>query len=171
MWNRPGPGARLPVSYTMGETVRDSPSAQDFNLYYVSEKRFSPASPSVTTVTVPINTEGGSISKSTELPTIKKKLTEAPNHGEATAWFSCRKGLHFDVAHSNAPPLHVLVTPLNALGSEGGRKALRMTVPFEEPGEFMPEIGMDMDEATGRVVIWGWDSMAYKSKIFVADLV
>jgi len=48
-----------------------------------------------------------------------------------------------------------------------------MSVPFEElKFERPPKTSeMDMDEATGRVVIWGWDEDACEARIFVGDLV
>ena len=32
-------------------------------------------------------------------------------------------------------------------------------------------VEVDMDEATGRVIIWRWDANAFETKIFVGDLV
>ena len=86
--------------------------------------------------------------------------------------FSCRNGLHSDKALL-IDKLGVLVTPLDDLVLEDGRGALRMSVPLEELKFERPPktFGMDMDEATGRVVIWGWEEDACETKIFVGDLV
>ena len=70
----------------------------------------------------------------------------------------------------HAPGLEALVTPLNDLVLEGGRGALRISVPLKELRR-CSGIGMDMDEATGRVVIWGWDEDTHRTKVFVGDLV
>jgi len=69
--------------------------------------------------------------------------------------------------------LDILVIPLDDLVLEDGRGALRMLVSYKElKFKFRPlTIEMDMDEATGRVIIWGWDKNAYETKIFVGDLV
>jgi len=173
MWALPGPDTGSLVSYMTSESLQDSPSAQELNvnLYYVGGKNFAQIEPFVTAVTIPINTKGGFISRSTKPRAVKQKSTPVRNHGGSTVCLSCRKGLHFDVATGVYPSLHILVTPLNDLGSEGGRKALRMSVSFEDLVECWLTIKVDMDEVTGRVVVWGWDSSKFGTKVFVGDLV
>jgi len=46
-----------------------------------------------------------------------------------------------------------------------------MFVSYTELGYRPQTTEIDMDEATGRVVIWGWDKQAHETKIFVGDLV
>lgn len=172
MWDWPGPDTGFIVSYTASESLRDSPSAQEFNvnLYYVGGKTFSQIEPFATTVTIPIDTEGSFISGFTEPPAARQRSIPVPNHGGGTVCLSSRKGLHFDVAAVDYPSLHILIIPLNNLGSDGG-KALRMSVSSKEFEKQTLTIKVDMDEATGRVVIWGWDSTTSKAKIFIGDLV
>ena len=172
MWRLPGPDTGLLVSYMTSESFHNSASAQEFNvsLYYVGGTNFAQIEPFVTTVTIPINTKSSFISKSTEPPAVKQKSTAVRNHVGATVCLSSRKGLHFDVATGRGhPSLHILVTPLNDPGSESGRKILRMSLSLEDL--ISMKIKVDMDETTGRVVIWGWDSVEYGTKVFVGDLV
>ena len=173
MWNWPGPGAGTIASYMAGESLHESPSAQGYNviLYYVGGKDFSQIDPFVTTITIPIDTEGSFVPESTEPPAVKRKVTPVRNHGGATVCLSCRKGLHFDLALGDYPSFRVLVMPLKDLGLEGGSKALQMSVSTKEFEKCKLTIKVDMDEATGRVVIWGWDRAAYKNNIFIGDLV
>lgn len=158
------------VSYMTSETLYDPPSAQQFSLHYVCKRHGIQEKPFAITVTVPINTGGDSASKSTGPPALKQKSTPLQTHRWGSVGFSCRKGLHLDKA-LQSDKFHILVTPLDDLVLEGGRKALRMFVPYKELKHFSQTIEMDMDEATGRVIIWGWDKDAYETKIFVGDLV
>jgi len=161
------------VSYTTSEALHDPPSAQEVNLHYVCKDRLVQAEPFVITVTIPINTTNDEFaSNPTEPPTLKQKTTPVENHGRRSAGFSCQKGLHSDKALL-VDKLDILVTPLDDLVLESGRGVLRMFVSYKELGfKFRPlTIEMDMDEATGRVIIWGWDKDAYETKVFVGDLV
>ena len=65
----------------------------------------------------------------------------------------------------------ILVTPLDDLVLEGGRGTLRMSVLRKEFDECSAITEVDMDEATGRVVMWGWDKRTCETKVFVGDLV
>lgn len=125
----------------------------------------------MTTVTVPINLRDSFAAS--ELPPLKQKLSPLA-HADTwrrPIWFSCQGALHFDVFLWEDPRLEVLVTPLKDLGLKGGKKTLRMIVSFAELEGCTKTIKADMDEATGRVVIWGWDRQTYQRKIFVGDLV
>ena len=175
MWYWPGPDVmdqdiRILVSYTTCETLYDPSSAQEFNLHYVCRGRIVEAGPFTVTVTIPINAKDDSTSKSIELPALKRKSTPAQSHGWSPAGFSCQKGLHSDVTLLD-DALDILITPLDDLGLEGGRGALRILLSYEELGCLPQAIGVDMDEATGRVVIWGLDENLRDTKVFVGDLV
>jgi len=173
MWVLPGPDTGLLVcTYMTSESLHESPSAQEFNvnLYYVGSKTLTQMEPCATAITIPIDTKGSLISRSAEPRAVKKKLTPVQNHGSVMVSLSRRKGLQFDVATGEHPSLHILVTSLNDLDSEGGGKALWMHVSSEELAERPRTIKMDMDEVTGRVVVWG-DSGEFGTQLFVGDLV
>jgi len=156
------------ISYMINETVYDPSSVQEVKLHYVCKEPIVGAEPFAITVTIPTDTDD----KSTEPPVLKQKQTRIRNHGRASAGFSCRNGLHSDTAFL-IDKLCILVTPLDDLVLEGGRGALRISVLYKELKVKWPlqTTETDMDEATGRVVIWGWDKDAYETKIFVGDLV
>ena len=61
--------------------------------------------------------------------------------------------------------------PLDDLFLGGGREALWMSVTYKELRDCKKTVDMDMDEATGRVIIWGWEMCTYETKVFVGDLV
>lgn len=69
--------------------------------------------------------------------------------------------------------LGILVTRLDDLVLEGRRGTLRMSVPYKDlKFEASPQTTeVEMDGATGRVLVWGWDKDACETKIFVGDLV
>ena len=173
MWSWPGldqidSHIWIQVSYMTSEALYDPPSAQAFNIHYICRRIVLQA----ITVTIPTNTDDDFAPESTEPLELKQKSTPVQGHirGQRSGGFSCRKGLHSDLA-VQGDKINILVTPLDDLVLEDGRGALRMTVPFKEFRHCSQTIEMDMDEATGRVVIWGWDKDAYETRIFVGDLV
>ena len=165
-------GESIHVSYMTSEALYDPSSAQEVNLHYFCRQLLAPAEPLVATITMPISTDGDPASESTEPPLLKIKETLIRRHGRDSAGTSCRKGLHSDKALLN-DGLDILVTPLDDLVLKDGKGTLRMSVPYKEFGfKWSPQtVEIDMDEATGRVVVWGWDRDACETKIFVADLV
>jgi len=174
-WGWPGPDRLnwdiwMDLSYKTGEASYDPLSGQEFNLHYVCGPKFSRSELFVITVTIPIDTGDNFARKSIELPPLEEKSTSIQYHKDS-GWISSRKGLHFDIVVGDDLKLDILVTPLTDLGSEGGGKTLRMLVSFEELKDSLGTIEMDMDEATGRVVIWRWDPLERESKIFIGDLV
>ena len=174
MWDWSGPedaSAELPVYYLAGETLYDPPSAQEFNLHYVCwTSTVKPTRVFAVTVTIPISVKDISASESTEPPTLKLRSTPIRSQGPSSFGCPCRKGLHSDIApQSNG--FDILVTPLDDLIVEGGRGALRMTVPYKELVDRDLTITIDMDGATGRVVIWKWNKDARETRVFVGDLV
>lgn len=156
-----------------GEALYDPRSAQGFDLHYYGLQK-SADELSVTTIAVPINLKDSFVAfGSTKSPPLKQRSSSL-SHGDTRRpiWFSCQGALHFSVFLGEDPRLlEVLVTPLNDHGLEGGRGTLRMIVSFAELECCTRAIKADMDEATGRVVIWGWDRNTHQRKIFVGDLV
>ena len=157
---------RILASYATGEVLYDPPYTREFNLHYVCNGYVQAESFAIT-ITMPISTEGDFAS---EPPALKQKSTPIPSHGLDSFGFSCRKGLHSDTT-SQGSKLDILVTPLDDLILEGGRGALRMTVSYRELTNHTRTTEVDMDEATGRVVIWGWDRDTGETKVLVGDWV
>ena len=178
-WSWPGPGrinekVRPYLSYMTGEAPYDPSSAQELDLHFIymdcfiqtDHSAFMEKGPFAATVTIPINTDRDPSSKSTEPPAHKYKETRLQNHVGESFGFSCQRGLHLDRGLRNEEP-EILVTPLDDLVLEGGRGTLRVLLSKElEP--LLRRCGVDMDDATGRVIIWGWEK---ESKVFVGDLV
>ena len=148
-----------------GEVLYDPLTAQEFNLYY----SFRIPTSQVVTVTVPINAAYDNLaSKSAELPAPKQNTALVQCHVETA---DCQKGLYFGKS-CKKDGVHLLVMPLKDIALRGPEKALRMFVSweeFEQPARQMVEV--DMDEATGRVVVWLWDRDTRAVKIFFGDLV
>ena len=181
-WNWPIPyrlhnRADLLVHCITSETLSSPPSAQEFNLHYVctvrSEVVFGhpKALPFVLTIAVPINAEDDSAHESTGSPALEEKLDGFLTYGqERTVGPLCRKGLYSDIfPHSDQ--IDILVTPLDDFFLEGRREPLWMFVSYKGLNDCSETIDMDMDEATGRVVIWGWEESAHETKVFIGDLV
>ena len=176
MWHWLGPG-RQEVPYTgrlehymTSGALLDPPSAQEFNLHYVYRARSWAVRVFAVTVTIPTNVKDDPTSESTELPALRQKTTPLRRHESGSFGPSCRRGLHFDIV-PRVDRLEILATPLDDLVLEGGRGALWMKVPYKELRDCTPSTMMDMDEATGRVVIWGWNKNEDETKVFVGDLV
>jgi hypothetical protein len=158
------------VSYMTGEALYDPTTAQEFNLHYVCRERNPQSEHSAITVTIPISANDEPASGSTEPSTLKQKSTSIRHHLRDSVGFSCQKGLHFEKAFSTEG-LDILVTRLDDLALVGRGEALRMSVRYKGLGYRPRTIEIDMDEATGRVVFWGWDKDADETKVFVGDLV
>ena len=173
-WPGPDPAAGIALAasaYMTGEALCDPPSAQGFNLHYVCEKHAAGVDPFAATIKIPMNIQDGLAPESTESPEFERRSTLIRSHGWRSVRFFGRKGLHSDITiYDNKAD--ILVTSLNDLGREGRGKALHMIASFEGFHGW-ESIGMDMDEATGRVVIWGWDKVRDQAGpgIFVGDLV
>lgn len=148
------------VHYMAGEAIHDPTFAREFSLHYVCRLLAARA----ITITIPINTNGDIA----EPPALKQKITPIKNHGRYSDGVSCQKGLHFDMVYGGGG-VDYLVTPLKDLASESKARTLRMSVPYTELKHSSRTNKIDMDEATGRVVIWGWDKG--ETKVFVGDLV
>jgi hypothetical protein len=67
--------------------------------------------------------------------------------------------------------LEIWVTPLEYVAQVGERGRLWMSVSMAELQMDPDWLGVAVDEATGRVVLWGWDRRLLVTKIYVADLV
>ena len=155
-----------------GEALHDPSFAHEFNLHFICEEHPTQMGPVVTTVTIPINTDRNAAPNPTEKPELKYTSTDLQEHVGELFGFSCQKGLHLDRGLEDEK-FRILVTPLDDLVSEGGRGTLRVLLS-DDPLEFdLRRCGVDMDDASGRVIIWEWDKGEYKyeSKIFIGDLV
>ena len=177
MWYWSGPGrpddyTELSLNYMASEALYDPPSTQEFNLHYLHydyKTRDGMARIFVVIITITINAKNNFVSESIEPPTLRKKSTLVRGHGPGS-FRLFRKGLHAGMDFHD-DKLDILATPLDDLGLEGGRGALRMTVPYKILRDCAIPVEMDMDEATGRVAIWTWDPDTHETKIFVGDLV
>ena len=179
MWNWLGPDrvdekVQFYLSYTTSEALHNPSYAQEFNLHFICEGRFVQTDdatlielgPFVATVTISINTDHDPSSESTEPPLPRHKVTRLQNTRKSIG-FSCQNGLHMDRGLENGE-FEIVVTPLDDLVLESGRGALRVLLSNEELGFDLRRWGVDMDNATGRVIIWGRNG---ESEIFVGDLV
>ena len=160
------------ISYMTSEALCDPSSSQGANRHFACKERVALTDPFAVTVIIPTNTNDVIAS---ELPVFKQRTTPIRNYERPSVGLSYRKGLHSEKAllGNKRDILDILVTPLDDLTLDGGRGGIRMSVSCEELKVKSPPspIEMDMDEATGRVVIWGWDRVAAETKIFVGDLV
>ena len=174
MWYWPGPEQTndrlwIHVSYMTSEALYDPPSAQGFNLHYVCQECVP--EPYTITITIPINIKDDPAYELGEQPALEQKSTPVQHYGRGSVGFSFHKGLHSNKELRDGR-INILVTPLDDLVLEGGRKALRISVPYEEHRSHpVRNVEVDMDEATGRVVIWRWDGNTNETKVFVGDLV
>ena len=159
------------LSYMTSEAPSDPSSAQGANLHYVCRERAIGEGPFAITVTVPINNNDPAPGPTGRI-ILKHKFTAMQNYGWDSSALSCTNGLHSNKAILK-DRIEILVTPLDDLVLEDGRGTLRMSASYQELGFKWPPrtIDMDMDELTGRVIIWGWDKDAYETKVFVGDLV
>ena len=157
-----------------GEAPTDPSSAQELNLHFICENcfvqtdhfAFMEKGPIAATVTIPINIDRDPSSKSTEPPAHKYEETCLQEHVWGSFGFCYQRGLRPDRGLHNEEP-EILVAPLDDLVSEGERGTLRVLLSKElEP--LLRRCGVDMDDATGRVIIWEWEN---ESKVFVGDLV
>ena len=137
MWCWPGPDRAyeniwIMVSYMTSEALYDPPSAQEFNLHYVCQERVAQAEPFTITVTIPTNIKDDPAYKLAK-PALRQQSTPVQHHGRDSIGFSCQKGLHSDKALQDGR-INILVTPLDDLVLEGGRGALRVSVPYRSTG-------------------------------------
>ena len=181
----PGPdrvdeNVRIYSFNTSGEALHDPSSAREFNLHFICGGRlvqtdhptFVERGHFVATVTIPINTDRDPSSKPTEPPASRYKETRLQNHVGELFGSSCQKGLYIHRGLEDEK-FQILVTPLEDLVLEGGRGTLRVLLSNEGLEFDLRRCGVDMDDASGRVIVWGWgkDEDRYKSKIFIGDLV
>ena len=151
----------LPVTHLASEVLYDPLSAREFDLYYINRGNQSV----LVTVTIPIDADvdgGHSFSK--------QESTTVLNQLQSPDAFSFHKGLYFDMAWKDGG-VHYLVMPLKNLASNGPSKALRMFLSHGEFKQVSEAKEIDVDEATGRVIVWRWDRKAQETRIFVGDLV
>ena len=163
--NRDSDYPLVPLDSMTSEALYDPLAAQKFNIYY----SFGGSTPQVLTTTIPINTAYDDLaSKSAELPTPRQNRALTQCHAKSPF---CQKGLYFS-KNCESYGIHLLVIPLKDIASRGPEKALQTFVSYADfvrPG--WQTIEVDMDEATGRVVMWVWDNVGQELKIFVGDFV
>ena len=115
------------------------------------------------TVTIPLNIGND------EPPILKQNSTTLPQCIEGLDLLSAQKGLYIEKA-PESDGVYYLVMPLKYLASQHPRRFLPIFVSREEFNQ-VSHVDLAMDEATGRVIVWGWDEEAQETKIFVGDLV
>ena len=142
------------------ETIHDPLSAQKFELYYAREGINS----HVTTLTIPIDISDDKIL----IPGERSATIPKCNGGSDPLSFY--KDLYFDKVCKN-DGVYYLIVPLKNLTLRGLGGVLRMFVPFEEFEKISRAHEAEMDGATGRVIIWGWNYDTQEAEIFVGDLV
>lgn len=152
------------------EALHDPRSAQEFNLHYICAGHPHHTNRFAITVTIPINLKGNFASRSAEPPAPKQKLTQVQRNGSYTARFFNREGFPLD-AVIQGDEINILATLLDDLVLEDGKGTLRVSVPYEEFKERLRAAVVDVDEASGRIVIWGRKRHAYETQVFVGDLV
>ena len=168
--------ANISVSYITSGVLYNPSSVKELDLHYVFMKRvqflgYTHLQPFLLTIPVPINAKDDLAhewTKPSEFRVRSRCITK--NGREQTVGPSCRTGLHSDIAIHN-DRIDALVMPLDDLFLGGGREALWMSVTYKELRDCKKTVDMDMDEATGRVIIWGWEMCTYETKVFVGDLV
>ena len=147
---------------TYSEAIYDPHSAREIDLYYVEA-----FASEVVTVTVPIDTCGGNDgdhpSELSGLPALKQESSLIDDGEER--WGTCdrSKGLYFRRLYEFGGVTHMVV-PLRSPGN-----SLWMFLPQERPDQGSK---MDIDEATGRVIFWRWDTdERATTRIVVGNLV
>jgi hypothetical protein len=142
------------------EVLYDPLSARKFNLYYIHKG----SKALVVTVTISIDANGD------ELCILKQEPTVVPDHVGSPDALSPHKGLYFDKSCRDGG-VQFLAMPLRHLTPQGPSRALRMFLSYKEFKWVSQANEIDVDEASGRVIIWGWDRKSQEAKIFVGDLV
>jgi len=177
MWDLPGPGQKNKgclISHTVSETLYDPASARGANLHYVYGSYQPGGDIIATTVTIPINTTDDFAPELTGPPALEGKSTPLQNFREGGRIFY-RKGFYMELGRPRDDlQLGILVTSLKGpVSMEGRKKSIQILVALspKEIRDTAWKIAADMDEATGRVVLWGWRCGNNEAKIFIGDLV
>ena len=161
-------GFWISLYFITSEALYEPFSALELNLYYASEEIAS----QVITVTLPINAGYDDLApEPADLPVLKQNSTTVEGYGRGLEVPFCLKGLFFTKTAREGGGVRFLVTPLKDLALHGPRRALKVSVPHRELGGASQSIEIDMDEATGRVVIWGWDKEAREAVVVIGDIV
>ena len=138
--------------YGTGEALYDPSSTREFNLHYVCTDH-ARATLFTDTIAIPIGTKDDFSRESTEPPALEEKSTTVKSNAQRQlVEFSCWKGLHLDIAlHDDE--IDILVTPLDDLVLEDGKRVLWMSVSSKEFIGRFQTIQVEIDEATGRVPV------------------
>ena len=148
------------ITYMASETIHDPLSAREFDLYYARRGIDS----RVVTLTIPIDISDDEV----PIPRIRSAII--PKNVGGSDALSFYKDLYFDKAYKD-DGVYYLVVPLKSLVLQGLSKALRMFMPCEEFEQISQAHEVEMDEATGRVIAWGWNYETQEAEVFVGDLV
>ena len=173
MWSWPGLDRSERGTQCMvpcSEAVHDPHSAREFDLYYVAGYISK-----VITITVAISTCNNDDDDHTLEPgglgglqMVKQESTVIEDCSEGLGANDCStKGLHVRRLIRGNEVTYVVV-PLKNLPSRSPGHALWLSVSREG---FKHDPQMDIDEATGRVVCWGRDTVGRGIKVFVGNLV
>ena len=174
MWSWSGLGsfddtAWISTTHMASEVLYDPLSTRKFNLYYLENG--IPSKVVVVTIPTTANDHGDPTSSSGGSPALSQRTIGLIKHFEALSGLSFHKGLYVSKAHENDAVCYAIGS-LKGLTTQTRERVLRMSVPRKEFGGAVPQAEeMDMDEATGRVIIWGWDREVQGTKVFVGDLV
>ena len=149
----------ISISHMASEPIYDPLSARRLDLYYLHKGNSS----RVILITIPL--ESGVSLRREGLRTIRDDA-----NGPIT--LPLHKGFHlkFEKTCDNKGAYFVVMT-LKNLSTHDPRIFLRVFVSDEEFEQVSQASEIDMDEATGRMIIWGWDEGAEETKVFVGDLV
>ena len=165
--NEAGESLRTSLSFMTSEVLYEPLSAGGFELYYVSIGLSS----RLIAVTVPISEAYDLAFRPGEQPILRQTSAIVQVRGDVWETVFCHKGWYFNKSFAGIRAFKFTVIPLKNIASCRLRKALHMFVGFEELEQITQTIEIDMDEATGRVVIWGWNSEKQETSVFVGDLV
>lgn len=155
---------RSPLTHTASEALYNQISVQKFGLYFLERSSTS----RVITVTVPINIWDYD---DPAAPIPKQESTIVRTGVGILDGIFLDKGLYFSKT-SKSGSVDYLISPLRDLASGEQGKALRISISREDLSQDLSlPSEIDIDEATGRVVICAWDKRAQQSKLFVRDLV
>lgn len=150
----------------INETVYDQHFTRESSLYSVDEGV-------VITATVPIDAsdpyDRDWTQNPDELPALKQKSTTVGSQATGTNTVCCRKGLYFDEIPTNDGVCYVVI-PLKNVAANGPGNVLRLVVSRKEFKHVALGVCLDMDEATGRVIVWGPRESTEGISILIGDL-
>lgn len=149
-----------PINYTRSKPFYNPIVSDEFTLGFFCE-----ACPEAVVIAVTVNPP------SLETPTDPGRLRMTTGrYRNSIIGFGHREYLR-SVVECCDDRLEVWVTHLEYVAQVGERERLWMSVSMAELQMDPVWLGVDVDEVTGRVILWGWDKRMLVTKIYVADLV